>query len=113
MSNTNRRQRLINGVIGVTGVTFAIATAVSVVSAIAPFNPAIADNPRQTAPSQNTTPLQTQNLKPGINQVTFQSEGITLVGNLYLPANYKSGDKLPAIVVAGAWITVKEQMPAL
>lgn len=120
MSNIHRRQRLINGAIGVAGVTIAIATTVSIISAIAlralaepiaPFNPAVADNPRQTAPSQNATPLQPQNLKPGINRVTFQSEGTTLVGNLYLPANYKSGDKLPAIVVAGAWITVKEQMP--
>ena len=113
MSNTNRRQHLANGAIGVAGLTIAIASAVSIVSAIAPFNAAVADNPRQTAPSQNTTPLQAQNLKPGINRVTFQSEGTTLVGNLYLPASYKSGDKLPAIVVAGAWITVKEQMPAV
>ncbi|KAB8332283.1 alpha/beta hydrolase [Scytonema tolypothrichoides VB-61278] len=50
--------------------------------------------------------------KPGVNRVSFQSEGETLVGNLYLPANYKSGDKLPAVIVTGAWITVKEQMPA-
>ena len=113
MSNTNRHQLLANRAIGVAGLAIAIATAVSIVSAIAPFNPAVADNPRQTAPSQNAIPLQAQNLKPGINRVTFQSEGITLVGNLYLPGNYKSGDKVPAIVVAGAWITVKEQMPAL
>ncbi|MUG98721.1 alpha/beta fold hydrolase [Scytonema sp. UIC 10036] len=50
--------------------------------------------------------------KPGVNRVTFQSEGETLVGNLYLPANYKPGDKLPAAIVAGSWTTVKEQMPA-
>ena len=113
MSNTNRRQRLANGVIGVTGLAIAIATAMSIVSTIAPFNPAVADNPEQTVPPQNTTPLPTQNLKPGINRVTFHSEGIMLVGNLYLPANYKSGDKVPEIVVVGAWITVKEQMPAV
>lgn len=52
-------------------------------------------------------------LKAGVNQVTFQSEGMQLVGNLYLPSNYKAGDKLPAIVVTGAWITVKEQMAGL
>lgn len=51
--------------------------------------------------------------KPGVNKVTFQSEGIKMVGNLYLPASYKPGDKLPAIVVTGAWTTVKEQMPDL
>ncbi len=43
--------------------------------------------------------------------VTFESENQTLVGNLYLPDNYKEGDKLPAVVVTGAWTTVKEQMP--
>lgn len=51
--------------------------------------------------------------KPGINRVTFQSEGETLVGNLYLPANYKSGDKLPTAIVTGAWMTIKEQMPGV
>ncbi|MBE9211529.1 alpha/beta hydrolase [Plectonema cf. radiosum LEGE 06105] len=52
------------------------------------------------------------NYKPGINRVTFQSEGEKLVGNLYLPASYKPGDKLPTVVVTGAWMTIKEQMPA-
>ncbi|MBD2772599.1 alpha/beta hydrolase [Iningainema sp. BLCCT55] len=52
------------------------------------------------------------NYKPGINRVTFPSSGETLVGNLYLPANYKAGDKLPVVVVTGAWMTIKEQMPA-
>jgi fermentation-respiration switch protein FrsA (DUF1100 family) len=52
-------------------------------------------------------------LKPGMNRVTFQSENETLVGNLYLPATYKVGDKLPTIIVTGAWTTVKEQMPAV
>jgi uncharacterized protein len=52
-------------------------------------------------------------LQPGINRVTFPSEGEVLVGNLYLPANYKSGDKLPAVIVTGAWMTIKEQMPGL
>jgi hypothetical protein len=51
--------------------------------------------------------------QPGLNQVIFQSEGERMVGNLYLPASYQSGDKLPVIVVTGAWTTVKEQMPAV
>jgi len=54
--------------------------------------------------------MKDSSLQPGINRVTFQSEGETLVGNLYLPASYQLGDKLPAIVVAGSWTTVKEQM---
>jgi fermentation-respiration switch protein FrsA (DUF1100 family) len=44
------------------------------------------------------------------NRVTFESEGDTLVGNLFSPA---SGDGAPArsaVVVTGSWLTVKEQM---
>ena len=44
--------------------------------------------------------------------VSFESNGQTLPGNLYLPDNYKEGDKLPGVVVTGAWTSVKEQMPA-
>ncbi|WP_199300066.1 hypothetical protein [Trichocoleus sp. FACHB-262] len=40
--------------------------------------------------------------KPGLNRVVFQSEGERMVGNLYLPISYKSGSKLPVIVVTGA-----------
>ncbi|ONI78331.1 hypothetical protein BWI15_02320 [Kribbella sp. ALI-6-A] len=42
-------------------------------------------------------------------RVVFESAGETLVGTLYLPASH-SADRLPAVVVAGAWGTVKEQM---
>jgi uncharacterized protein len=68
----------------------------------------------QSAQSQATQTAQAQSrrLQPGINRVTFQSEGETLVGNLYLPTNYKFGDKLPTVVIAGSWTTVKEQMSA-
>jgi fermentation-respiration switch protein FrsA (DUF1100 family) len=45
-------------------------------------------------------------------RVLFESAGQRLVGDLYLPDGYKAGDKLPAVVVTGAWMTVKEQMPA-
>ncbi|MEM7045163.1 MAG: alpha/beta hydrolase [Pseudomonadota bacterium] len=44
--------------------------------------------------------------------VTFENEGSTLAGTLYLPSDYQSGDKLPAVVVTGAWTSVEEQMPA-
>jgi uncharacterized protein len=43
--------------------------------------------------------------------VTFQNEGVTLSGTLYLPADY-DGAKLPTVVVTGAWTSVEEQMPA-
>lgn len=44
--------------------------------------------------------------------VSFNSGDNTLVGNLILPADYDSNKKLPAIIVTGAWTTVKEQMPS-
>jgi uncharacterized protein len=53
---------------------------------------------------------QTSQLKPGINRITFKSEGETLVGNLYLPATYQPGAKLPTVIISGSWTTVKEQM---
>jgi fermentation-respiration switch protein FrsA (DUF1100 family) len=45
----------------------------------------------------------------GKNKVHFLSEGTKVVGNLYLPNNYKKGHKLPAIVVVGPKGAVKEQ----
>lgn len=44
-------------------------------------------------------------------RVMFESNGERLVGDLYLPDDYEAGDKLSAVVVTGAWTTVKEQMP--
>ena len=43
--------------------------------------------------------------------VQFKSQGTKLKGTLYLPSNLKKGQKVPAVVVTGAWTTVKEQMP--
>lgn len=57
----------------------------------------LAVNTAQAAPSQ---------------RVAFDSHGDRLVGDLYLPADYQAGDKLPAVIVTGAWTTVKEQMPS-
>jgi uncharacterized protein len=51
--------------------------------------------------------------KAGTNRVTFSSEGEKMVGVLYLPKSYKSGDKLPTVIVTGAWMTIKEQMPSI
>ena len=42
--------------------------------------------------------------------VTFESGGETMVGDLYLPDDYEAGDQLPAVVVTGAWMTVRQQM---
>ncbi len=48
-----------------------------------------------------------------MNKVTFQSEGLNLVGDLYLPANFDANQTYPAIIVSGSWTTVKEQMAGL
>lgn len=47
--------------------------------------------------------------EPVRQRVTLASGGETLVGDLYLPAGHRPGDRLPAVVVAGPWLTVKEQ----
>ena len=52
-------------------------------------------------------------LRAGVNRVTFASDGEILVGNLYLPAHYRAGIKLPALVVGGSLTSVKEQMAGL
>ncbi len=48
-----------------------------------------------------------------MKKVTFKSEGVTLTGNLYYPANFSEDKQYPAIVVSGSWTTVKEQMAGL
>jgi dienelactone hydrolase len=45
-------------------------------------------------------------------RVTFESEGTKLIGDLYMPQERPAG-RLPAMIVTGSWLTVKEQMPAL
>jgi fermentation-respiration switch protein FrsA (DUF1100 family) len=45
-----------------------------------------------------------------VTRVTFASEGIDLVGDLYLPAEAAQGVPLPGLVATGSWTTVKEQM---
>lgn len=47
-----------------------------------------------------------------IRQVSFENEGAELAGTLYLPADYQAGDKLPTVIVTGAWTSVQQQMPA-
>jgi len=49
-------------------------------------------------------------LHPGKNRVSFDSNGVTLVGDLYLPDGFDGAIPLPGVVVAGSWTTVKEQM---
>lgn len=46
----------------------------------------------------------------GVEQVSFESEGEIMAGNLYLPPNFDPTQKYPAVIVTGSWTTVKEQM---
>lgn len=49
---------------------------------------------------------------PRVERVTFASHGEQIVGDLYLPEDLDAAKPRPALVVTGAWMTVKEQMPA-
>ncbi|WP_208351318.1 alpha/beta hydrolase [Pseudaestuariivita rosea] len=42
--------------------------------------------------------------------VTFENQGSTLSGTLYLPEGH-DGTPLPTVIVTGAWTSVEEQMP--
>ena len=44
--------------------------------------------------------------------IAFENEGATLSGTLYLPSSHATGEKLPVVVVTGAWTSVEEQMPS-
>lgn len=44
--------------------------------------------------------------------VTFQNEGASIVGTLYLPEGH-GGKTLPTVIVTGAWTSVQEQMPRI
>lgn len=48
-----------------------------------------------------------------MDKVHFESKGIKLTGDLFYPENYENDKKYPAVIVTGAWTTVKEQMPNL
>lgn len=51
-----------------------------------------------------------ENLKSGQNSVSFDSEGTTVRGHLFLPPDFDPTKKYPGVVVAGTWTSVKEQM---
>lgn len=48
-----------------------------------------------------------------MKKVTFKSEGLIIVGNLFYPAQYEAGNQYPAVISSGSWTTVKEQMAGL
>ena len=46
-----------------------------------------------------------------MKKVTFKSEGLELVGDLYLPADIKEGKQYPAVPILGPMTYAKEQAP--
>jgi dienelactone hydrolase len=52
-------------------------------------------------------------IKPGENKVFFQSDGMKLAGLLFVPPDYREGEKRPAIVVTRPASGVKEQTAGL
>lgn len=51
-------------------------------------------------------------LRAGVNEVSFTSETVPMVGDLYLPTDYDGEERLPAVIVSGPWTQVKEQVGA-
>ncbi len=51
------------------------------------------------------------NVEGAPEKVSFLSEGLTLRGDLFLPAGFNPEESYAAVVVTGSWTTVKEQMP--
>jgi uncharacterized protein len=45
-----------------------------------------------------------------MEKVSFSSEGTILAGHVFLPKSYPLEAPIPAIICAGSWLTVKEQM---
>jgi uncharacterized protein len=50
-------------------------------------------------------------MKANAKRVAFESEGSKLIADLYMPEGRT--DRLPAVLVTGSWLTVKEQMSAV
>ena len=89
-----------DSMIGRPGCGAAALVGAAVVGLVLAFTPAVFAMGKSQKVSQN------------IEKVTFTSEGSTIKGNLYLPDTDAQGKQYPAVVVTGAWTTVKEQMPA-
>ncbi|BDP43828.1 hypothetical protein DAETH_37970 (plasmid) [Deinococcus aetherius] len=58
-------------------------------------------------------PSSTVHGEPRMTRLSFESEGVPLVAHLFLPPTHQEGERLPALLVAGSWTTVKEQMANL
>ncbi|MCG7584322.1 alpha/beta hydrolase [Photobacterium sp. OFAV2-7] len=52
-------------------------------------------------------------LKAGVNHITYISDGEKVAANIYLPDNYQTGTKYPAIIVTPPVSGIKEQTAGL
>ncbi|MBU7017473.1 MAG: alpha/beta hydrolase [Theionarchaea archaeon] len=57
--------------------------------------------------------MKEQNVNPGKNKVLFQSDGKKLAAFLFVPSDYKEGEKRPAVVITRPASGVKEQTAGL
>lgn len=53
------------------------------------------------------------NIKPGINEITFESQGHHLAGHLYTPDDFNVSNRYPAIILSSAFNQIKEQTGAV
>lgn len=100
---------------------FKSALAVSAIALLAACETAHTSNPEAAVHSltsiekdiQMTETINLQNTptteRVAIETVSFESDGATLKGTIYKPAVLDG--QAPAVIVTGAWTTVKEQMP--
>lgn len=65
---------------------------------------------RRHTENENRKIMNTDQLKPGKNEVKFDSHGYQLSAHLYLPEGFGQDDSYPAVVVGGSLTSVKEQM---
>ncbi len=54
-----------------------------------------------------------KSFRTGKNSVVFQSEGVRLTGNLYLPAGFDQNKKYPAVIFDGPQSGLKDQVAGL
>ena len=66
-----------------------------------------------SAQNNNLKNTEMENLKAGVNAVTFKSFGVQLAGDLYLPEGFDPNKKYKAIVGASPFPQVKGQIPAI
>lgn len=71
------------------------------------------NNTTNTIINTNTSNAQVQKKQGTMEQIQFKSNEATLSGAIFYPENYEANQTYPALIVTGAWTTVKEQMPML